>query len=74
VTQTTKDVDQSKIYDNPKFLKACLRADPNLIVLQEIRNAEEILISLEASLTGHLVLSSFHANSSALTITRMVSM
>jgi general secretion pathway protein E len=53
-------------------LRACMRLDPNVILVGEIRDAETALISTQASLTGHLVLSSVHANDTVGTIFRMV--
>ncbi|MCU0607709.1 MAG: Flp pilus assembly complex ATPase component TadA [Candidatus Edwardsbacteria bacterium] len=55
-------------------LKAFLRQDPNIIMVGEIRDKETAEIAIRSSLTGHLVISSVHTNSAALTITRMVDM
>ncbi|HTY09322.1 MAG TPA: ATPase, T2SS/T4P/T4SS family, partial [Candidatus Edwardsbacteria bacterium] len=55
-------------------LKAFLRQDPNIIMVGEIRDKETAEIAIRSSLTGHLVMSSVHTNSAALTITRMVDM
>lgn len=55
-------------------LKAFLRQDPNIIMVGEIRDRETAEIAVRSSLTGHLVLSTVHTNSAALTITRMVDM
>jgi len=55
-------------------LKAFLRQDPNIIMVGEIRDKETAEIAIRSSLTGHLVLSSVHTNTAALTITRMVDM
>ncbi len=55
-------------------LKAFLRQDPNIIMVGEIRDRETAEIAVRSSLTGHLVLSTVHTNSAALTITRLVDM
>ncbi len=66
---------------NPKIdwtfaraLRAFLRADPDVIMVGEIRDKETAQIAIEASLTGHLVLSTLHTNSAAETVTRLVDM
>ncbi|MBI4181039.1 MAG: type II/IV secretion system protein, partial [Chloroflexi bacterium] len=53
-------------------LRACMRLDPNVILVGEIRDTETAQIGIQASLTGHLVLSSVHANDTASVIFRMV--
>ncbi|MFC2071414.1 GspE/PulE family protein [Chloroflexota bacterium] len=53
-------------------LRACMRLDPDVILVGEIRDTETALIGTQASLTGHLVLSSVHANDSASVIGRMI--
>ena len=53
-------------------LRACMRLDPDVILIGEIRDAETAQISTQASLTGHLVLSSVHANDTVSTVFRMV--
>ncbi|MDP2730879.1 MAG: GspE/PulE family protein [Dehalococcoidales bacterium] len=53
-------------------LRACMRLDPNVILVGEIRDAETAQIGVQASLTGHLVLSSVHANDTVSTIFRMI--
>lgn len=55
-------------------LRSYLRQDPNIIMVGEIRDLETAQISIRASLTGHLVLSTVHTNSAAATITRLVNM
>lgn len=55
-------------------LRAYLRQDPNVIMVGEIRDKETAEISIRASLTGHLVLSSVHSNTAAATITRLIEM
>lgn len=53
-------------------LRSVLRQDPNIIMLGEIRDAETAKVAVEASLTGHLVLSTLHTNDSVGAITRLV--
>ena len=53
-------------------LRAAMRLDPNVILVGEIRDAETAQIGVQASLTGHLVLSSVHANDTVSTIFRMI--
>ncbi|HAF08092.1 MAG: type IV-A pilus assembly ATPase PilB [bacterium] len=55
-------------------LRAYLRQDPNVIMVGEIRDRETAEIAIRASLTGHLVLSSVHTNSTAGTVTRLINM
>jgi type II secretory ATPase GspE/PulE/Tfp pilus assembly ATPase PilB-like protein len=57
-----------------KALRAFLRADPDVIMVGEIRDNETAQIAVESSLTGHLVLSTLHTNSAAETITRLLDM
>ncbi len=55
-------------------LRAILRQDPDVILVGEIRDGETAQISVEAALTGHLVLTTLHANDSAGALTRLVDM
>ncbi|MCF7812297.1 GspE/PulE family protein [Candidatus Gracilibacteria bacterium] len=55
-------------------LRTALRQDPDIIMVGEIRDRETIDIAIEASLTGHLVLSTIHTNSAVETITRILNM
>jgi type IV pilus assembly protein PilB len=71
----------NQIQVNPKAglmfataLRSILRADPDVILIGEIRDAETALIGVEAALTGHLVLSTLHTNDAAATISRLVEM
>ncbi|PIQ24704.1 hypothetical protein COW36_23290 [bacterium (Candidatus Blackallbacteria) CG17_big_fil_post_rev_8_21_14_2_50_48_46] len=57
-----------------RALKAFLRHDPDIILLGEIRDRETAKIAIEASLTGHLVLSTMHTNDAPSTITRFMEM
>jgi len=55
-------------------LRAVLREDPNIIMIGEIRDLDTAKTALQASLTGHLVLSTFHASSAATAISRLIDM
>jgi type II secretory ATPase GspE/PulE/Tfp pilus assembly ATPase PilB-like protein len=55
-------------------MRSFLRADPDVIMVGEMRDRETAHIALEASLTGHLVLSTLHTNSAVETITRLLDM
>lgn len=55
-------------------LRAILRADPDIVLIGEIRDRETAMIAVESALTGHLVLSSLHTNDAASAITRLVEM
>lgn len=55
-------------------LRAILRQDPDVVMVGEIRDRETAEIALQASLTGHLVLSTLHTNSAIGAITRLVDM
>ena len=55
-------------------LRSILRQDPNIVLIGEIRDLETAEIAIQASLTGHLVLSTIHTNDAASSITRLVDM
>ena len=57
-----------------KALRSFLRQDPDIIMVGEMRDLETAQISIQASLTGHLVLSTLHTNDSPGAITRLVDM
>jgi type IV pilus assembly protein PilB len=57
-----------------KALKAFLRQDPDIIMVGEMRDIETAQISIQASLTGHLVLSTLHTNDAPGAVTRLVDM
>ncbi len=61
-------------YTFPSALRTFLRQDPEIILVGEIRDKETGNIAVEASLTGHLVLSTLHTNDAVNTITRLVDM
>lgn len=55
-------------------LRSIVRQDPDVILVGEIRDTETAEISVNAALTGHLLLSSFHANNAVTTIPRLIDM
>ena len=55
-------------------MKAFLRADPDVIMVGEMRDKETVAIGIEASLTGHLVFATLHTNSAPESITRLLDM
>ncbi|TFB73657.1 type II secretion system protein GspE [Cryobacterium glaciale] len=55
-------------------LRSILRADPDVVLLGEIRDQETAKIAIEASLTGHLVLSTLHTNDAPSAMTRLIEM
>jgi len=57
-----------------KGLRAITRQDPNIILVGEIRDLETADIAVNAALTGHLLLSTFHANNAATAIPRFIDM
>jgi len=57
-----------------KALRSFLRADPDVVMVGEIRDEETAHTAIEASLTGHLVLSTLHTNSAPETVTRLLDM
>jgi general secretion pathway protein E len=70
-----------QIQVNPKIdltfangLRSILRQDPDIIMVGEIRDAETAEIAIQASMTGHLVLSTLHTNDAATAVTRLVDM
>jgi type II secretory ATPase GspE/PulE/Tfp pilus assembly ATPase PilB-like protein len=66
---------QSKIGLNfAEVLRSFLRSDPDVIMVGEMRDAETAKTAIEASLTGHLILSTLHTNSATETIVRLIEM
>lgn len=57
-----------------KSLRSFLRQDPDIIMVGEIRDSETASIAIQASLTGHLVLSTLHTNSASAAVTRLLDM
>ena len=60
--------------DFPTVMRAFLRADPDVIMVGEMRDQETVAIGIEASLTGHLVLSTLHTNSAPESVVRLLDM
>ncbi len=60
--------------DFARIMRSFLRADPDVIMIGEMRDFETAAIGIEASLTGHLVFSTLHTNSAPETITRLLDM
>jgi type IV pilus assembly protein PilB len=60
--------------DFASCLRAILRQDPDIVLIGEIRDKETVEIAIKASLTGHLVLSTFHTNDAPSAISRFVYM
>jgi type II secretory ATPase GspE/PulE/Tfp pilus assembly ATPase PilB-like protein len=61
-------------FDFASAMRSFLRADPDVIMVGEMRDHETVATGIEASLTGHLVLSTLHTNSAPETITRLLDM
>src|SRR6056297_85161 len=61
-------------YDFAAAMRAFLRADPDVIMVGEMRDRETTQIGIEASLTGHLVFSTLHTNSAPESVTRLLDM
>lgn len=70
ITQT--QVNPEAGYDFPNALRSIVRQDPDIILIGEIRDNETANIAIDASLTGHLVLSTLHTNDAAGAIPRLV--
>ena len=74
-----KGINQNQVKESiglnfARFLKHALRQDPDIVMVGEIRDRETAEIAIQASLTGHLVLSTLHTNDSASAITRLLEM
>ncbi len=67
-------VNQKKDYTFSKGLRSILRQDPDIIMVGEIRDLETAEIAIQASLTGHLVLSTLHTNDASGVIPRLLDM
>lgn len=63
-----------KVNDFATIMKAFLRADPDIIMVGEMRDAETTHIGIEASLTGHLVFATLHTNSAPEAVIRLLDM
>lgn len=69
ISVTSKTGGESNFADR---LRAVLRLDPDVVMVGEIRDMDTAKTALQASLTGHLVLSTFHAGSAAAALTRLM--
>jgi type II secretory ATPase GspE/PulE/Tfp pilus assembly ATPase PilB-like protein len=69
ISVTSKGQTSSSFADK---LKAILRLDPDIVMVGEIRDLDTAKTALQASLTGHLVLSTFHASSASAALTRIM--
>ncbi len=72
VTQIPIDTTAGKEFADG--LRSVLRMDPDVVMIGEIRDNETARTAIQASITGHLVLSSFHANSTSAAFSRMIDM
>ena len=70
VTQSSVDAGRGKNFSD--MLRALLRQDPDVLLLGEIRDAESARISMQATMTGHLVLSTVHAQDTINTVFRLL--
>jgi type II secretory ATPase GspE/PulE/Tfp pilus assembly ATPase PilB-like protein len=68
------EVDEKKWFTFKTWLRALLRQDPDIIMVWEIRDKDTLETATQASLTGHLVLSTLHTKSAAETLDRIVNM
>ncbi|SHI13270.1 GspE/PulE family protein [Desulfofustis glycolicus] len=72
-------INQTQINPGPKIsfagaLRSILRQDPDIIMVGEIRDGDTVKVSLQAAITGHLVLSTLHTNDAPSSFTRLVDM
>ncbi len=72
ITQITVKSHSANDQSFAERLRAVLRLDPDIVMVGEIRDMETAKTALQASLTGHLVLSTFHASSAAAALTRLM--
>lgn len=70
VTQVPVDTTNGQNFAN--HLRSVLRLDPDVIMVGEIRDADTARTTIQASITGHLVLSTFHANTTSAAFSRMI--
>lgn len=67
-------INEKRGYGFPEGLRAILRQDPDVVMIGEIRDLDTAQIASQASLTGHVVLSTLHTNSAVETIPRLINM
>lgn len=72
ITQISVTSQNSQETNFAEKLRAVLRLDPDIVMVGEIRDGDTAKTSLQAALTGHLVLSTFHAGSAAAALTRLI--
>ncbi|MGC8611986.1 MAG: GspE/PulE family protein [Athalassotoga sp.] len=72
VNQCQVNVEAGLTY--PRFLRSVLRQDPDIIMIGEIRDKETAQLAVEASMTGHLVLSTLHTNDAPSAISRLINL
>ncbi|MES2970870.1 MAG: ATPase, T2SS/T4P/T4SS family [Patescibacteria group bacterium] len=72
ITQISVTSQNSQETNFADKLRAVLRLDPDIVMVGEIRDADTAKTALQAALTGHLVLSTFHASSAAAALTRLM--
>jgi type II secretory ATPase GspE/PulE/Tfp pilus assembly ATPase PilB-like protein len=72
ISQIPVRTDDSQLF--MEKLRAVMREDPNIVMIGEIRDADTAKTALQASLTGHLVLSTFHATNASAAISRLMDM
>jgi type II secretory ATPase GspE/PulE/Tfp pilus assembly ATPase PilB-like protein len=72
ITQISVATKTSQELSFAEKLRAVLRLDPDIVMVGEIRDLDTAKTSLQAALTGHLVLSTFHASSAAAALTRLM--
>ncbi len=72
ISQIPIDTTSGQTFDDG--LRSVLRMDPDVVMVGEIRDKETAKTAIQASITGHLVLSSFHANSSSAAFSRIIDM
>ena len=76
-SEGTEDSEQRTNRESTTFanaLRACLRQDPDILMVGEIRDAETANTALQAALTGHLVLSTLHTNNAPAALARLMEM
>lgn len=67
-------IDTTQGHNFADGLRSVLRLDPDVVMVGEVRDQETAKTAIQASITGHLVLSSFHANSTSAAFSRMIDM
>ncbi len=72
VSQVPVRTDDKELF--AEKLRAVMREDPNVVMIGEIRDVDTAKTALQAALTGHLVLSTFHAGSASAAVSRMLDM